>query len=807
MASSYDQNFPPLEPASNSEKTRFSRPYVQTSEVLPDGSLKHPSHAEQVLNWQSHNARIQNRVLNSIDQKIDRVSHHVSQHENRLHNTDSTFRDMFSDLQSQIAKLDADLHYYIHLGYHGSKFDKKEKEIRQLKAQLEQLQKYQAYSRQPPYKPRVSHSHSMGFSSFPPPPSPAHSPDYSHYFKSTGELFQKYPFPAAAAKSKSRSSSKASGSHRDKGPASFSAPYKPALYISPRSSPSTIVDSDSVSVSSSMTHSSTGSPFHLSPSPELPDPTQLFMASRAEPSARTYESPGESSTGPTPIVEEPPDAPPTQLSQVPKSRPTNGPWFQLDDSSPDSWRKKISEMSAWLDLQMAKSEQTLEAILREFVSHFTGSFRDWYQALGEYKQLQSIRSQSISHAMGIIFREFLGDPDQFYKQARQEFFDLRCCSLKKKDVEYHYKRMSGRYHILGGINDQSLKHVYVNSLPTELQEELQRRIDTSGRSFNDITLGGIHMFTLGALHKLCATQKIFSKMLREGKRYLKDIADEVHSDADVESIFSEQETVDQNTTFVLQYSDSSDTDSADYGSSSYQTVSTDSASGPQVPIQILLTKFSIPIDVIAYVDTGSHTTMMNPNILLPDNWKPHTRYFKAADDNIFTTNLISKSKIGLKFFPSFTNWTQVLDTSLPDKDILIGWDVYCQCTSLRILPSGGRYKRDFNPFSLLHKIFPLSELQPPFQNIQQKLLQFCTNSHAEFTHPSPLWKNPDFFVHLPFKLNEDANPTKATHSGMSPSDLQLATAECNELLSHDVIEPTSSQWACQAFYVEKRSKH
>ncbi|KAK3198548.1 hypothetical protein Dsin_021963 [Dipteronia sinensis] len=111
MAFSYDQDFPPLEPTSNPEKNRFSRAYVQSTEVLPDGSLKHPFQAEQVLNWKSHNAKVQNRVLSSIDQKIDRVSHHVSQHENRLHSMDSTFKEMFSDLQSRIAKLDADLHY------------------------------------------------------------------------------------------------------------------------------------------------------------------------------------------------------------------------------------------------------------------------------------------------------------------------------------------------------------------------------------------------------------------------------------------------------------------------------------------------------------------------------------------------------------------------------------------------------------------------------------------------------------------------------------------------------------------------
>ncbi|KAK3205523.1 hypothetical protein Dsin_019569 [Dipteronia sinensis] len=42
MASRYDQVFPPLEPASNPEKTIFSRPYVQSTEVLHDGSFKAP---------------------------------------------------------------------------------------------------------------------------------------------------------------------------------------------------------------------------------------------------------------------------------------------------------------------------------------------------------------------------------------------------------------------------------------------------------------------------------------------------------------------------------------------------------------------------------------------------------------------------------------------------------------------------------------------------------------------------------------------------------------------------------------------
>ena len=41
---------------------------------------------------------------------------------------------------------------------------------------------------------------------------------------------------------------------------------------------------------------------------------------------------------------------------------------------------------------------------------------------------------------------------------------------------------------------------------------------------------------------------------------------------------------------------------------------------------------------------------------------------------------------------------------------------------------------------------------------------------------------------------------------MSPSDLVLPQQECSQLLAQGLIEPISSPWACQAFYVEKHSK-
>lgn len=41
---------------------------------------------------------------------------------------------------------------------------------------------------------------------------------------------------------------------------------------------------------------------------------------------------------------------------------------------------------------------------------------------------------------------------------------------------------------------------------------------------------------------------------------------------------------------------------------------------------------------------------------------------------------------------------------------------------------------------------------------------------------------------------------------MNPEHLQLAKKECEELLDSGLIEPSDSQWACEAFYVNKRAE-
>ncbi|KAK2655054.1 hypothetical protein Ddye_008106 [Dipteronia dyeriana] len=296
----------------------------------------------------------------------------------------------------------------------------------------------------------------------------------------------------------------------------------------------------------------------------------------------TSESSGETSEEPDPMVDVPPEHGPR--TRNPPLKRTNGSWFNFDDLAPRQWRKRMSEMSVLLDLQIAK---------------------DWYQALGEYRQLQLVRCGSVSLAMGIVFREFLRDASQLHKQTRQEFFEMRCCSLDKRDIDYHYRRMSFRYHELGGINDETLRQVYLNSLPTELQGELQRIIELSGKGLRDISLGEIGIQE-GHYVKQCSNKRAKSAKLIQ---QLRQVVDEIPSDADIESIFSEQEDVNRLTSFMIQDSDDSSTPSESTGytdpdspSEAYQATDNGS-SGPQVQIQVLTAKYSKSVPVIAYFDT------------------------------------------------------------------------------------------------------------------------------------------------------------------------------------------------------------
>ena len=166
--------------------------------------------------------------------------------------------------------------------------------------------------------------------------------------------------------------------------------------------------------------------------------------------------------------------------------------------------------------------------------------------------------------------------------------------------------------------------------------------------------------------------------------------------------------------------------------------------------------------------------------------------------------MITKKPIGIQFFPNCKIWKKIVVSKLPDKDLLIGFDILHLVKNLFLTSSRVRYKQMFLPYMDTLRLYALSETLSPYSHISHMFLEFCPENHSQFHHPSLFWKNKQFFIHLLFKLNEDINPTKASHPGMSHSDLLLAKQECSQLLQQGLIEPTDSDWAYQTFYVEKR---
>ena len=122
-------------------------------------------------------------------------------------------------------------------------------------------------------------------------------------------------------------------------------------------------------------------------------------------------------------------------------------------------------MSVWVDLQMIRFGAIIELVLKEFVTSFTGSLRDWFDSLGPYRQLQFVQLPNVSSALGILHEQFIGEPSAVFDAARRDYLNMKCCSLNTKDLDFHYKRMSILLYKLNGFNDHTLKHVFLVSLP------------------------------------------------------------------------------------------------------------------------------------------------------------------------------------------------------------------------------------------------------------------------------------------------------------------------------------------------------
>ncbi|QHO18903.1 polyprotein [Arachis hypogaea] len=94
---------------------------------------------------------------------------------------------------------------------------------------------------------------------------------------------------------------------------------------------------------------------------------------------------------------------------------------------------------------------------------------------------------------------------------------------------------------------------------------------------------------------------------------------------------------------------------------------------PHFDLKVKTSIYDKPIRAIALIDIGSCVAVLKPHVLPKKMWALFSKRFAAANNEVFTINLISKKSIGLKIFASQTIWLRVLGSYLLEKDVLFGY--------------------------------------------------------------------------------------------------------------------------------------
>ena len=158
---------------------------------------------------------------------------------------------------------------------------------------------------------------------------------------------------------------------------------------------------------------------------------------------------------------------------------------------------------------------------------------------------------------------------------------------------------------------------------------------------------------------------------------------------------------------------------------------------PQALVHLLVDKYSTPIPLIAFFDTGASLSIMKKDVLPDQFWTSYEKEFTGADGNSFYTNFITKNPITLKLLPDCVITTQFLGANLDSgKDLLLGFDVYRE-NKFYITARGIRSKKFFKPFIEIPNLYLIEDETSisleRLKKFQQKIIkESCASNHQEF---------------------------------------------------------------------------
>ncbi|KAH9763295.1 hypothetical protein KPL70_001113 [Citrus sinensis] len=307
----------------------------------------------------------QNHTLQQLGKKIDRVATQVSQTETKVDSISSRLDQMYIHLQDRISELDANLKRMINNHIWGPEFNKKEAEIRKLKAELSRIDAEKTrpslftQSQPIPVSPPFFETYSPFYT-----PSRPQQPVYNQFFGFSH--LQPTPQPSSPKKARSKvkiseprpkatSSSSTSTIPPEESPQDRPEPLKKDKGLMDQYHYHTVQtqSSDSSDSSEPETHNSCSSSSYDSSNAstdsesEYADITDILMATEtADPSASTS----------TPIVDDNPSNQASQTEPIPppvhehSTKPSSASWFTFDDIPRHKWAARLQEFAAWIDL-------------------------------------------------------------------------------------------------------------------------------------------------------------------------------------------------------------------------------------------------------------------------------------------------------------------------------------------------------------------------------------------------------------------------------------------------------------------------
>nr|GEU70855.1 putative zinc finger, CCHC-type [Tanacetum cinerariifolium] len=431
-------------------------------------------------------------------------------------------------------------------------------------------------------------------------------------------------------------------------------------------------------------------------------------------------------------------------------------YFTFDDVPPSKWCERSIEMLTWCTAEL--QYYTIDVVIKRFLTRLQERLRDWYHRLGEYRQLQIRQSISPEAFMSIRYSEFIGSPWEYICHAREEFLKMKCCSFQKKDLEKHYDRMSQRFYCLNGVNDVNLKQVFLNSFPESLGNEAYQALEARNVTIAQTTIAELYRLILNALAKLCNQKKFLAEFERTGKR-LGTACDDKYMQIKCKDKSSCDCTHKKNKFHSKRFSSLSGKPRFSRGSSKNWKFIRKKKQRGRTSDRCFICQKRGHFARNCPDKKRSHALIQALNQVEPVDVSDLESLYSLDDepsDSVLCT--IAYSDLSSN---------DDSDTDSPESDSDFGIHM-------------------INP---IPHVLPIQE-DPPLPLAKIHLL---TDAYAK---PIPVIA---FF-------DTDVNPTKASHPGMNPDHYQLAKEECEQLVSQDIIEPTTSPWACEAFYVNKRSE-